>query len=145
VNPKVIIDTSYLLPIFGVEVKTKIKLVDILRSYIKIYYNPISLVEIKWVLYRIVRRGLLPLDEARKSYREGLDVLFRDKRFRQTSLTSSSIEEIADKLEDLGLRDYFDRLIAATAIAGEYKLITEDKELIKILKDDYRYVILENI
>lgn len=144
-NPKVIIDTSYLLPIFGVEVKTKIKLIDILRSYIEIYYNPISLVEIKWVLYRIVRRGLLPLDEARKSYREGLDVLFRDKRFRQTSLTSSSIEEIADKLEDLGLRDYFDRLIAATAIAGEYKLITEDKELIKILKDDYRYVILENI
>ena len=138
----VIVDTSYLLPLFGIDVKTKIKLEEILEEYGKVYYNPISLIEAKWVMYRIVKRGLISLKEARSDYREGLEALLRDRRFIQTQLTSPEVEDIADELEDMGLKDYFDRLIAATAIVNDFKFLTEDRELIRLLKDsNFKHVI----
>ena len=90
-----------------------------------------------------MRKGLIPLKESRNNYKEGLEVLLRDKRFKQTLLTSPSIEKVADKLEDLGLKDYFDRIIAATAITNKFKLLTEDKELINLLKEKHQKTIFE--
>lgn len=60
-----------------------------------------------------------------------------DRRFIQTQLTSPEIEDIADKQGDIGLKDHFDRLIAATAIVNDFKLLTEDRELIRLLKKQF--------
>ena len=57
-----------------------------------------------------------------------------NRKFIQTRLTSPEIEDIADKLEDIGLKDYFDRLIAATAIVNDFKLLTEDKKFHNLLR-----------
>lgn len=65
----------------------------------------------------------------------GLRALLSDKRFKRTALTNPEIEEIADRLLVEGnLRDYFDRMIYATAIYYNATLLTEDKELLDIGK-----------
>ena len=56
-----------------------------------------------------------------------------DERIAQTELTSPRVEELADALLlEAGLRDYFDRVIYATATALNVALLTEDRELVSI-------------
>ncbi len=127
-----LLDSSYLLPIFSIDIDLRFTLKDILRAGEPVYYNPVSLVEIKWVLYKLVRKGYIDMAAARKNYIKGLGLLLRDKRLKSTPLTTPGIERVADILHDLGINDYFDRLIAATSIVGRLKLLTDDRELLNI-------------
>ena len=97
----------------------------------EVRYNPISLLEAKWISLRLGRgTGRKKFLEA---YRSGLGAILADKRIIQTRFTDSAIELIADRLlTDGGVRDYFDRMIYATAAAEESHLMTEDKALLAL-------------
>jgi PIN domain nuclease of toxin-antitoxin system len=54
-----------------------------------------------------------------------------DKRIKQTWLTGSTVELIADRLLTYErINDYFDRMIYATAAVEASHLLTEDKVLL---------------
>ncbi|HDD64151.1 MAG: hypothetical protein DRJ32_02490 [Thermoprotei archaeon] len=131
-----LLDTSYLLPIFGIDISLEMPLNVILNSGQSLFYNPVSLIEIKWVYYKLVRMKRIDLRDARKNYILGLNILKADERFRETPLTTPAIERVADILHDMGLNDYFDRMIAATSIVEKLKLITDDQEL-KYIREKY--------
>ncbi|RLF03549.1 MAG: hypothetical protein DRK00_08680 [Thermoprotei archaeon] len=132
-----LLDTTYLLPIFGIKVG--------LRGYEEVFpklieehaalYSPLSLVEAKWVVLKLARRSPSRRDALLEAYRLGLEALLSDKRLTMTEATSSKIEEVADKLLiEVGLKDYFDRMIYATAACKGAALLTEDEDMLEIGK-----------
>lgn len=125
-----LLDTTYLLPFFGMEIRVegvKHHLSQLLTSGRKLLFHPLSLVEAKWVVLAIERKGKQGL---RASFLEGLDALLADKRFAPSPLTSKAVEANADRLLDEGLQDYFDRMLASTAHSLQTILLTEDEELL---------------
>ncbi len=133
---ELLIDTTYLLPVFGVStgLENYEQLFPMLLNKYSVLYNPISTVEAKWIILKLARR------EARGQrlltrFREGLKALLSDKRLSQSVLTNHEIEEIADiLLVKEEVKDYFDRLIYATAAHHNAILLTEDKKLLRITR-----------
>ena len=134
---KLLLDTTYLLPIFGVRVKLKdyeAFFPRLLTEY-TVMYNPISIVESKWIVIKLCKRYPSKKPLLLKTYRLGLTALLNSTQLKQMALTSPEVEEIADKLlSEAGLKDYFDRIIYATAVLQKSILLTEDKELEKIVQ-----------
>jgi hypothetical protein len=111
---ELILDTTYLLPALGVGTKPEgfegrfPKLLGIHR----VRYNPISLVEAKWIVLRAARKRAAERGRLLERYRFGLRVLLADERVKQTTVTSEAVELVADRLlVDNVTKDYFDRLI----------------------------------
>ncbi len=129
---KLMLDSTYLLPILGVRVglerfETRFPL--LIDEY-KLIYNPISIMEAKRIVLKLVKKHLQKRELILKRFREGILALFSDKRLAQTIITNSDIEEIADRLLlEIGIKDYFDRLIYSTAAYFNAILLTEDKSL----------------
>jgi len=134
---KLLLDTTYLLPIFGVSVKLKdynVLFPKLINKY-SIFYNPVSLIEAKWIVIGLSRRKPSIREVLLSRFREGLRAILGDERFSQTVLTNSEVEEIADELLlRYGVNDYFDRIIYATAVHYNTALLTEDEELHNLLK-----------
>jgi len=130
---EILLDTTYLLPVFSVDVGLKgfKKYFPKLLVEHEVYYSPASLVEAKWIVLALVKRGVEGLLEA---YRVGLRALLSDVRLRQTPLTTPEVEEVADEALKEGLKDYFDRLLFATAACLDLVLLTEDEELHELLR-----------
>jgi len=135
---KLLLDTTYILPIFGVKVSLKNyeeMFPKLLEEYV-VLYNPLSLVEAKWIILKLTRRVPSKRNLLLRAYRRGLEALLSDERLKNTILTDIKIEEIADRLlVEIGLKDYFDRMIYATAVYEGAILLTEDEELIRIRKE----------
>ncbi len=129
---ELLLDTTYLLPAFGIALKLdgfNERFPKVLETH-NVSYNPISLVEAKWVVLRLSRQR--PADRAKllERYRLGLRVLLGDERLRQTEVTNETVERVADGLlVDNQTKDYFDRTIYGTACAGDCMLLTEDEGL----------------
>jgi hypothetical protein len=72
---KVLLDTSFLLPAFGVdageEVLNCLELIATRRDRVLVYYSPFSLLESVMVLLREARRGRVELEVAVGMAREG--------------------------------------------------------------------------
>lgn len=144
----VLLDTTYLLPLLGGEVD----LPDYEELYPKFFktlntvYNPLSLVEAKWIVLRLARKqdkmkreeeeGKSSSSSFRRemlqSYLKGLAVLSSsdDAPVQLGALTSHDIESVADELlTSFEITDYFDRMIYATASVHSFTLLTEDDKL----------------
>lgn len=132
-----LLDTSYLLPIFGLKVDLKdfdAAFPKLLGSY-SVIYNPVSLVEAKWILLKIANRNPSQRGVLLGRYREGVGVLQGDERLRQSPLTDQVVEEVADELLiGENVKDYFDRVIYATAARLDIALLTEDEKLLELAK-----------
>lgn len=131
VKPRVLLDTTYLLPVFGVGIGLEgyeDKFPRLLEEFY-IHYSPLSLIEAKWIILKLSKINPNISRRLLAEYRRGLEVVISDDRLRETITTNSVIEEVADHLLELGLRDYFDRMIYATAYYYDAMLLTEDKEL----------------
>jgi len=132
---ELLLDTTYLLPAFGIALQLKgfnDRFPDILKAY-SVSYNPISLVEAKWVVLRLSRQRPADRGKLLESYRLGLRVVLTDERLKQTDLTSESVERVADGLLiDEKSGDYFDRTIYGTACSLDCLLLTEDNELLAL-------------
>ena len=128
---RILLDTSYLLPLFGIDVEIdglKENFPKVLKKF-EVYYSPISLIETKFIILRLLKDGINLLED----YRVGLDSILAEDLFKPTPLTNSEIEEVADRLlVDKGLKDYFDRMIYATAVVFKLALVTEDRKLTEI-------------
>ncbi len=134
---ELLLDTTYLLPVFGLSVELKnfdVHLKRLLSTYSTLY-NPASLMEAKWITLKLTRRNPVKKEILLKAYRAGIRALIVDERFTQTPLTNDTVESIADELasED-GVKDYFDRLIYGTAAQRNCILLTEDSELRRLKK-----------
>jgi PIN domain nuclease of toxin-antitoxin system len=128
---RILLDTSYLLPLFGIDVEIdglKENFPKVLKKF-EVYYSPVSLIETKFIILRLLKDGINLLED----YRVGLDSILAEDLFKPTPLTNSEIEEVADRLLiDKGLKDYFDRMIYATAVVFKLALVTEDRKLTEI-------------
>jgi len=132
---KVLLDTTYLLPVFGIDVGLQdfSNLFPRLLDKYSVMYNPVSIVEAKRIVLRLSRGDPSRKELLLKAYRLGLRALLSDRRLKQTDLTNPDVEEIADELLlKAGVKDYFDRVIFATATQQGAILLTEDEELMKI-------------
>lgn len=133
---ELIIDTTYLLPVFGVSVGLKefeSRFDEVLGGF-AVFYNPVSLIEAKWTILKAIREAPAKKGALLASYRTGLKVLESDGRLGATPITGDEVEQTADGLHEAGMKDYFDRMIYATASERGCVLLTEDREMLKMRK-----------
>jgi PIN domain nuclease of toxin-antitoxin system len=132
-----LLDTTYLLPLFGLESGLKNFNYTFRRLLVdyEVRYNPISLLEAKWLVLRVARNKTGQLQTFLNYYRDGLGAIAREDSIRQTPLTDEHVEELSDiLLTKADLRDYFDRQIYSTAACSNYLLLTEDDRLHKLFR-----------
>ncbi len=129
---KILIDTTYILPLFGIKIKLEdieVRLPEIFKKY-KVIYSPLSIVEAKWIILKLIKKYPSKKDIFLKSFRNGLKILLVEENIYKTRLTTPEVEDIADLLLlKAEIKDYFDRMIYATAVSQESILMTEDMEL----------------
>ena len=134
---EILLDTSYLLPIFGMKLEYRdfeATFAKLLEKY-AVRYNPVSLIEAKWITLRLSRKSQDQRETLLQAYRVGLISLQEDKRLQKTVLTNGTIEELSDSLlTQQNLADYFDRQIYSTAVYLESILLTEDEKLYELFK-----------
>ncbi len=132
---ELLLDTTYLLPIFGVSVGLKNfdkSFGKLLRSF-SLHYNPASMIEAKWTVLKLARTNPEKREALFTAYRTGLKVLAADDRLKETALTNDVVENVADQLlTKEEVKDYFDRLIYGTAADRGCALLTEDERLLKL-------------
>ncbi len=131
VKRKILLDTTYLLPLFGIDVGLsgyEVLFPRLLEEY-RVYYTPLSLVESKLIVLKLSKMKPELSDKFLIEYRKGLDTIISNDKLEDTIITNGVIEEVADHLLRMGLRDYFDRMIYATAYYYNTILLTEDNEL----------------
>jgi hypothetical protein len=132
-----LLDSSYLFPIFGVELEYRdfeSAFSEMLDRY-SVKYSPASLIEAKWYVLRQSKKNMKDKEALFQSYRRGLSSLEKDHRLESTQLTNERIEELSDiLLTRFQVEDYFDRLIYSTAANLGSILLTEDSLLHEIFK-----------
>ena len=129
---KLLLDTTYLLPVFGINIRLK-KFSEKFPVFMKkhsLLYNPISLIEAKWIIIRLSKKMPEKREVFLRRFRKGLKILLNSTMFSQTALTNAEIEEIGDELLiKFKVSGYFDRIIYATAVYYDVVLLTEDERL----------------
>ncbi len=132
------LDTSFLLPFFsiGIDVENFERDFEkiLLSSDITFGFSSISLVEIRFLVEKSIRKGYG--DELRDDYIIGLKSIQNSKRFHRVDFLEGPIPQIEVELfERYNHRDYFDRVIMASALHTSKYLITMDRSFFTILKD----------
>jgi len=140
---KLLLDTTYLMPLAGIETE-KFSSRDFAELYsmegIELLASPISLIEIKWIIIGGTRGRPALREMLRRRYRDLLDLVLYGGVVGLTPLLDERIDWEENKLLDLGISDYFDRVIFSTAIHYADALLTEDKNLHSLWRgsEDYR-------
>lgn len=133
---KLLLDTTYLLPVFGIRITVKDYekgLAGLISSENLFHYSPLSLIESKWILLSLIRRRKLDAQKALSRFVFGLKTILESgSGFSPTELTSLEIEGEADSLWAAGLDDYFDRMLVANAKVSGMTFVTEDEELLTL-------------
>ena len=125
---KILLDSTYILPILGVEVEG---LNDVLKSLAKLskggkavfYYTPFNILEI---LGKIVKTEF-----DRETVAKGLSII--SEEFIQTFPTVNGYLK-ALELRKQGFGDLIDLLLYVTALTRDLKFLTRDRELIMFLE-----------
>ncbi len=131
-GPRILLDSTYLLPMFGVEVKgvsneVMLKLRDLaLRGLIEIYYSPISLIEvISKIAREAVRRG-----KGLKPEEVGATIkIIEESRYLKPIHPNPQAYALAYKMKLIGHNDIIDNLLYATATVHGLTFITMDRDL----------------
>lgn len=137
---KVLLDSTYLLPSFGIEVE-KLSDKDILRlreaaveGKVKFYCLSVAWIEVIGKIYREGRRLNIDLGEI-------LDVALKsllESGFYKWIQPTSEAIKLAFKLRTLGHRDNIDNLLYAMSIVNKMIFLTMDRGLISFLSEhDY--------
>jgi PIN domain len=133
---ELLLDTTFLLPLFGIDNRVPgfAEAFPKLLGERSVLYSPLSLVEAKWVALGLGRREPGLREALLGAYRQGLSVLAAESRLAATPLTDPAIEGVADRLLQKGVKDYFDRMLCATAVSRGCPLCTEDEDLLSLGK-----------
>ncbi len=133
---RILLDSTYLLPTFGIEVK---ELSDedlramrelLLKGEAEFFCSSITWIELIGKVHREAERAGI---DATERFREAAKSLMESGYYRWIS---PSVEDImiAFKLRKLGHRDIIDNLLYAASITKNMILMTMDRELKEFLK-----------
>lgn len=133
---KIFLDTTYLLPLTGIETSIhqfNDQFEKTMEDQSILYlYSPASIIELKWIIKKIGKTN-----NNRQKLEEQLEGVLRmlntSPKFEKISFVNDIINHLTYKMELLGHSDYFDTLIASSAIISSDLFITEDKKLSNVI------------
>ena len=100
----ILIDTTHLLPLFGVDVGLSgygEAFPRLLEEY-RVYYTPLPLTEAKWIVLKISRMKPELSDKILLEYRKRLDTIISNDKLEETIMTNDVKEEVTDHLLRMG-------------------------------------------
>ncbi len=130
---KVLLDSTYLLPSFGVEVEELprsclAKLRDLaLKGAIEIYCSAISWVEVIGKVCREVERRRLNIKDVKDVVEVAIKSIFKTGFYKWVNLNEKAVK-LAFELRVLGHKDNIDNLLYATAVVNDMVFLTMDEE-----------------
>ncbi len=134
---KVYLDTTLLMPLFGLEPSIpnlKKEFLEILEmNGFTFRFSVVSIIEIKWQVIKLIRLGA-NAEELEKKFSQALISLKEDERYNQTDLLDSKINDFSFEFRKLGHEDYFDTVIASSALWESEIFITEDDPLKEVIR-----------
>ncbi|ADI31609.1 PIN domain-containing protein [Staphylothermus hellenicus] len=126
-NKRILLDTSFLLPILGFETSERImKAFYKLGSY-QLYYNEISILEALWKIVKVIRGE----EEEVLRIRQGIRSIF--ETINHASIDDNAINN-AVYMYRLGHRDMIDNLLYSIALSRKLLLLTVDEKLIDFIE-----------
>lgn len=126
---KILLDTSFLLPILGFETSRDIMDVfEKLMGYI-LFYNEVSILEALWKIVKVIRWR----DDEIERVLEGIDSIRRT--MDNVPLDAEAMKK-AIEMYRLGHRDIVDNLLYSVAVSKGIKFLTIDKELIEFIEEN---------
>jgi len=143
---KILVDTTYLLPVFGIEVngltdEDLLKIRElVLKAKIKLYCLSIIWIELIDKIYKASLKHRVRLSNSELMYR--IRSLFNPKYYKWINSRPKSIL-IAYKLRAIGHKDLIDNLLYATSITRKMYLMAMDREFKEFLRS--RKLNIENI
>ncbi len=133
---KVHLDTTFLMPLFGLEPSIpnlKREFLEILEANdFTFRFSVVSIIEIKWQVIKLIRLGT-DAEKLEKKFSQALISLKEDERYKPSDLIDSKINDLSFELRKLGHEDYFDTVIASSALWESEIFITEDNPLKEII------------
>jgi PIN domain nuclease of toxin-antitoxin system len=130
------LDTTYLMPLFGLSNDMPgfddQFLAVLKKGSITFFYSPVSIIEIKWQVIKLEKTSP-GVDAYERMFSRGLTSMKNDPRFQVVDLIDASINDVSVELRKLGHNDYFDTIIASSALWHADVLVTEDDPLKKTL------------
>ena len=127
-NSRVLLDTSFLLPVLGFETsKPVMEAFHRLHAH-TLYYSDLSILEALWKIVKTIRG----LREEIDRIVEGVEAI---RRTMEHAPVSGKAVEQAIKMYKLGHRDIIDNLLYSIAASGDMKLLTVDEELVRFIEE----------
>jgi len=129
-SQRILLDTTYILPIFGIPIKIKNfeeKMSYIFTNY-RILINSLSILEAKWKAIKLEKQH----PDIRNYFYEGLIALNNWTNTKIISFYRPEIDHLATNFYSLH-NDYFDCSILATAIYFADFFLTEDSILLDLV------------
>ena len=130
---KILLDTTYILPIFGIDVaipdlKEKLSLWSKQNN---LYINSLSILEAKWKVLKLAKK----VPSLLEFFSEGLFYLTHGSKFEIIPFYSYEVDYIATELHKFH-KDYIDCSILSSAIINSEIFITEEKDnMVKLLRN----------
>ena len=123
---KVLLDTSFVLPSFGIETGREVLegLKRLVNVKAEIYYSTFSILESLWVATRLSKSG--PFDADR--FDLGLRSILESGKYREVREDAGTFNE-ALRLRMLGHNDMVDNILYASSMGFNLKFLTLDDEL----------------
>ncbi len=122
-NSKLLIDTSFLLPVLGFETSNRVMTAFRKLSSYELYYNDISILEALWKIVKIVKG----LSEELSRIEEGIIAIKETMRYAPVD---EEAVRSAIHMYKLGHRDMVDNLLLSIAISRKLGFLTVDENLI---------------
>jgi len=125
-KPRLLVDTSFLLPAIGIEVEKEV--MEAIRYFrmAEVYYLEISILEAMWKVVKLVSTDKID------RVKEGIESIM-DTYKRAIPCPEAYVD--AYKLYHEGHKDYVDNLLYATSRKLNLLLLTADKEFIDFLEE----------
>lgn len=124
---KVLLDTSFLLPVLGFETSSRVMEAFQKLSTYDLHYNDISILEALWKIVKIVEKT----EDQISRIKEGIKAI-RDT-MKYAPVDEKAIES-AIHMYKLGHRDMVDNLLYSIATSKGLKLLTVDENLVEFVK-----------
>ncbi|MCE4613471.1 MAG: PIN domain-containing protein [Desulfurococcales archaeon] len=124
---KLLLDTSFLLPILGFETSGRIMRAFRKLGRYELYYSDLSILEALWKILKVVRG----LDEEVSRIEEGVTAI---KETMKHAPVDGEAVRSAIRMYMMGHRDMIDNLLLSIAASRGLKLLTVDEDLIDFAK-----------
>ena len=126
---RLLLDTSFLLPVLGFETSPRVMAVlPRLTSY-ELYYSELSILEALWKIVKALKNR--PSSDVERVV-EGVEAI--RESMRHAPLTGKAVEQ-AVKMYMLGHKDMVDNLLYSTALANGLTLLTVDEKLVRFVEE----------